>query len=372
MGTNNRVFLEVIEWFDESGREMVHRVPESGSGEIKLGAQLIVRESQAAVMFYGGKAHDVFGPGRHTLITANIPILTKILSAPWGFTSPLRAEVYFVNLKHFPNLKWGTRDPVAFRDSQLGLVRLRAFGILNLQVIQPVLLINTLVGTQGIYTTEAVEEYLSLVVVSLFNDYMGENLDSLLSLPGKYDEMSEDLKKRLQVEFGHFGIALSQFYINSITPPPEVQQAIDDQSRLAVLGDLDRLVKMKAAMALEKASEGGPEAGAGLGMGIAMMMPGLFTEALRKGGSGPDPGQAPCPSCGKSVPADSKFCPYCGKHLVIFDQCRQCRANLPPNAKFCPKCGASTAVGKQPVACPHCGTENLPDSLYCNNCGDKL
>ncbi|MFZ2445649.1 MAG: SPFH domain-containing protein [Syntrophobacteraceae bacterium] len=371
MGTDNRVFLEVIEWFDESGREMVHRIPESGSGEIKLGAQLIVRESQAAVLFYGGKAHDVFGPGRHTLVTANIPILTKILAAPWGFTSPLRAEVYIVNMKEFPNLKWGTRDPVAFRDSQLGLVRLRSFGVLNLRVIQPVLLINTLVGTQGIYTTEAIEEYLSRVVVSRFNDYMGDHLDSLLSLPGKYDEMSDGLKRLLQEDFGHFGIGLSQIYINSITPPPEVQQAIDDQSRLAVLGDLDRLVKMKAAMALEKASEAHSEAGAGLGMGMAMMMPGIFSEAFRKGG-GPDPGQAPCPSCGKLAPSDSRFCPYCGKHLVVFEQCSQCHADIPPNAKFCPGCGSPAAEKKQPVKCPHCGTENLPDSLYCNKCGDKL
>src|SRR4030042_411698 len=128
MGTDNTVFLEVIEWFDETGKEIVHRIPEKGSGEIKYGAQLIVRESQAAVFFYNGRAYDAFVPGRHTLTTANIPILTKALSLPWGFTSPLRAEAYLVNMKVFPNLKWGTRDPVAFKDAELGLIRLRAFG----------------------------------------------------------------------------------------------------------------------------------------------------------------------------------------------------------------------------------------------------
>ena len=129
MGMDNIVFLEVIEWFDRTGREIVRRIPEKGSGEIKYGAQLIVRESQAAVFYYHGKAYDAFEPGRHTLVTANIPILNKILSIPWGLTSPLRAEVYFVNMKVFPNLKWGTKDPVAFKDRELGLVRLRAFGI---------------------------------------------------------------------------------------------------------------------------------------------------------------------------------------------------------------------------------------------------
>jgi membrane protease subunit (stomatin/prohibitin family) len=368
---NNTVFLEVIEWFDESGCEIVHRIPEAGSGEIKLGAQLIVRESQAAVLFYGGKAYDVFPPGRHTLATGNIPILTKIMSAPWGFTSPLRAEVYIVNMKEFPNLKWGTRDPVAFKDSQLGLIRLRAFGVLNLRVVQPVLLINTLIGTQGVYTTEGIEEYLSRVVISRFNDYMGEHLDSILSLPGKYDHMSDELQKRLQEDFAHFGLGLSHIYINSITPPPEVQQAIDDQSRLGVLGDLDRLVKMKAAMALEKAAERTTEGGTGVGMGIAMMMPGIFSEAFKKG-SESNPARTPCPACKQSMPADSRFCPYCGNHLLVFNQCPQCHADVPSDAKFCPRCGSSIAEKKQPVKCPHCEKENLPDSVYCNYCGDRL
>jgi membrane protease subunit (stomatin/prohibitin family) len=145
MGGNNLIFLENLEWFDETGQELVHRLPEEGSGEIKYGAQLTLRESQAGVFYYKGKAVGAFGPGRHTLKTANIPLLTKIASLPWGMQSPLRAEVYFVNLKVFTNLKWGTRDPVAFKDSELGLIRLRACGVFYLKVAQPVLFINRLV-----------------------------------------------------------------------------------------------------------------------------------------------------------------------------------------------------------------------------------
>ncbi|MDI6776304.1 MAG: SPFH domain-containing protein [Syntrophales bacterium] len=137
------------------------------------------------------------GLGRHTLKTANIPILTKILSLPWGTTSPLRAEVYFTNMKVFPNLKWGTRDPVAFRDAELGLIRLRAFGVFNLRVIQPVFFINSLVGTQGMFTTEEIEEYLNRVIVSRFNDFVGESIDTIFNLPARYNELSEELKKLL-------------------------------------------------------------------------------------------------------------------------------------------------------------------------------
>ena len=178
MGSNNLIFLEVIEWMDESGKELLHRIPEQGSAEIKLGAQLIVRESQTGILFYKGKACDAFGPGRHTLKTGNIPIVTKILSVPWGTTSPLRAEVYFANMKMFPNLKWGTRDPVAFRDDELGLIRLRAHGVFDIQVAQPVLFINTLAGTMGRYTTKEIEDYLKRIIVSRFNDHLGEELDN--------------------------------------------------------------------------------------------------------------------------------------------------------------------------------------------------
>ena len=383
MGTNNLVFLEVIEWFDETGKELVHRIPEQGSGEIKFGAQLIVRESQAAVLFYKGKACDAFGPGRHTLKTANIPVLTKILAIPWGMTSPLRAEAYIVNMKVFPNLKWGTRDPVAFKDSELGLVRLRAHGVFNIQVVQPILFINSLVGTMGKYTTEEIEEYLKRVIISRLNDYLGEKLESLLNLPGQYDELSEDLQKRLQKDFSRFGLGLTQLYITSITPPPEVQKAIDDKSRLSVIQDLDRLVKMKAAMAMEKAAESPGDAGSGLGMGLGFMMPAMFAESFRPksdGGAGPgtgggasvQPQEINCPDCDHPIPKDAKFCPYCGHQQLVFDQCVNCGKNLPANAKFCPKCGHP--ADEKPVSkfCPHCKTENLPESVFCNQCGEKL
>ena len=378
MGVNNLIFLENIEWFDETGAELVHRIPEDGSGEIKYGAQLTVRESQAGIFFYKGKAVGAFGPGRHTLKTANIPILTKLASLPWAMNSPLRAEVYMVNLKVFPNLKWGTRDPVAFKDSELGLIRLRAFGVFNLQVVQPVLLINTMVGTKGMFSTSEIEEYLNRVIVSRFNDYMGHTLDSILHLPAKYDELSEGLADRLTEDFSHFGIRLTHLYINAITPPPEVQKAIDDRSRMGVFKDMEKLMRMKAAMAMEKASETGEGAGGGMGMGtsLGLMMPAMFAQYFA-GGRNPAPqeseqGVSECPECRQSVSVDAKFCPHCGHQQVVFGQCVQCGKNLTPNARFCSRCGHPVEDKPKPKPCAKCGTENLEDSLYCNQCGEKL
>ena len=378
MGTNNLVFLEVLEWFDDTGKELVHRIPESGSGEIKYGAQLTVRESQAGVFFYKGKAVEAFGPGRHTLKTANIPILTKLVSLPWGMTSPLRAEVYFVNMKTFTDLKWGTRDPVAFKDSELGLIRLRAFGVFNLQIVQPVLFINRLVGTQGIFTTQEVEEYLNRVIVSRFNDYMGETIDSILDLPSQYDELSQGLAKRLQRDFSHFGLNLTHLYMNAITPPPEVQKAIDDRSRMGVFKDMNKLMQMKAAMAMEKAadSQEGSGAGAGMGAGMGLMMPAMFAQYFAGGMAPADTkvtqATTACPECKADIPVNAKFCPSCGHQLLIFTQCTSCGKNLTPDAKFCPRCGH--AVEKKPLAkfCSKCGTENLNDAVFCNQCGEKL
>jgi len=374
VAADNLIFLEVIEWFDDTGRELVHRIPEKGSGEIKFGAQLIVRESQAGVLFYMGKALDAFPPGRHTLKTANIPILNKVLAIPWGLTSPLRAEVYLVNMKLFPNLKWGTREPVAFKDSQLGLIRLRAHGVFTIRVIQPVLFINTLVGTMGRYTTSEIEEYLRDVIVSRLNDYLGQNGDSILTLPGRYDEFAEGLKSRLQDDFSHLGLLLGNLYITSITPPSEVQRAIDDKSRLNVLEDLDRLMKLKAAMAMEKASESQGEAGSGLGLGMGLMIPAMFS-GLFGSQAGTAGGKVPvgvCRECGYQIPVDSRFCPFCGHQQLVFHQCSGCGKNLPPHARFCPRCGRKTDERQPLRKCSNCGEENLPGSLFCNRCGEKL
>ncbi len=374
------ILLEVIEWFDPDGRQFVHRIPEEGSADIKMGAQVIVRESQAAVFFRDGKGLDVFGPGRHTLSTLNLPILTKVLSLPWGFTSPFRAEVVFINLKVFPDLKWGTKEPVAFKDQELGLVRLRAFGIFSARVTQPLLFVNTLVGTQGAYTSDQVEAYLREVIVSRLNDFLGEHVETIFQLPKQYDEIGVAVKSRLQDDFHRYGLELIDFFINAITPPPEVQKMIDERSGMAAVGNLDQFLKFKAAKAMGDAAAGVGAGGAaagglgvGLGAGLGFMLPGMIYQSLRPEDADPERvrerGTVLCPDCHAEVPLTARFCPACGNQMVVANKCPQCGKNVTVQAKFCPACGASLAAT---LTCPHCQTVLPPRTKFCTNCGEAV
>ncbi|MFH2058186.1 MAG: SPFH domain-containing protein [Pseudomonadota bacterium] len=302
-----------------------------------------------------------------------MPILNKILSIPWGMTSPLRAEAYFINLKIFPDLKWGTRDPVAFKDSELGLVRLRAFGMFNIRIIQPLLFINALTGTVGNFTTADIEEYLSKVIVSRFNDYMGDNLDTILNLPGKYEAWAEGLKKNLTDEFSRFGLGLTDLFITSITPPQEVQKLMDDRSALGLFDDMNKLLQLKAASAMEKAAENPGTAGQGMGMGLGFMMPSMISKITDQANGSTSQATGPkCPDCSRTIPHDAGFCPFCGHQIMIFSQCTSCGKNLSPSARFCPKCGIKVETKKAACFCQACGAENLMNSNYCNNCGEQL
>jgi len=209
---------------------------------------------------------------------------------------------------------------------------------------------------------------------------MGEIIDSILNLPSKYDELSEGLAQRLQEDFSHFGLGLTHLYINSITPPPDVQKAIDDRSRMGVFKDMNKLMQMKAAMAMEKATEG-EASGQGMGAGLGLMMPAMLAQYFtgqmppgQPGGGGTGQGAVDhfnCTECGHGIPKDAKFCPSCGHQQLVFQKCIQCRKNLTPNARFCSRCGHAVEEKPAPRNCFNCGAEGLGDAKFCGECGEK-
>lgn len=294
------IFLSVIESTDQQPGELAVRIPQDGSAETNFGSQCVVRDFQRAIFRKDGKATDMLEPGRHTLSTKNIPILTKVLSLPFGFTSPFRCEVVFVSMRTLPDLKWGTREPVPFRDKELGLVRLRAFGTYGLRVIDPMVFASTLVANEARYAAANAEEYLKSTIVQTLNDWLGTHLTSVFDLPSKYDEVSRELGQQLDNDVKRFGLSIENFRVNAITPPEAVQQAIDERSRMGALGDLGAYTRLKAAEALGDAARnpGGGAAGAGVGLGAGLGMGQVMADALRQA---QQPATPPPAAAGPSV-----------------------------------------------------------------------
>ncbi|MEH0819629.1 SPFH domain-containing protein [Micromonospora sp. CPCC 205554] len=277
--------IDIIEWLDDSRDTMVWRFPRY-QNEIKMGAKLVVRESQTAVFVNEGKIADVFEPGTYTLETRNLPLLSTLKGWKYGFNSPFKAEVYFVNTRQFTDMKWGTQNPVILRDAEFGVVRVRAFGAFAARVVDASRLLRELVGTDPQFRTEEVQEYLRQLMVGRLGGALATAGVPLLDLAAHQDAIGRRLAAVLTEELAEVGIAIPKFVIENVSVPPEVEQALDKRTSMGAVGDLDRYTRFQAANAMEAAANNpGGEAGAGIGLGLGMAMGQQMARSMGGGGA---------------------------------------------------------------------------------------
>ena len=399
----NKRIVDIVEYGTMSGTEMVKKFPETGVADIQWGAQLIIRETQAGVFFKDGKALDTFLPGRYTLTTNNIPLLSGIVQKfTQGGKTPFQAEIYFVNTKVFHDMKWGTPQPIDMQDPDLGWVSLRAFGTYSIKINDPQLFVNTLVGTEGMYDTSTIQRFLKGSIRTHFNDLIGTNFKSYGKIRRDFEELSAAMKFKVKEDFEKYGLEVRDFFLQDVSVPEEVQDAFKERARMGALGDMGKFMQYKTATALtdmanRPAGGGGDPMSAGMGMGMGMMMPQMMGQAMQGAMGGQPMGQAQqappqqatpqqaapaapavaaapmmaCPNCQAQITAGSKFCPNCGQPTAPpAPKCPNCQAEVAPGAKFCSNCGQPMAPATP--TCPNCKAEVAPGAKFCAGCGTKI
>ncbi len=376
-GFVKKQLLKVVEWEDSTKDTIVYRYPLTDRDELMTCSTLVVRESQCAIFMHKGQIADVFGPGTYKLTTENIPFLTKILSLPNGFESRIKAEIYYVNTKQFIGQKWGTQNPIMMRDAEFGNVRIRGFGVYAFKVEEPKTFLKEMFGTNAVYKTDDVVEYIKPMLIQAITDAVAESKISALDLARNYREFSQTVLETCSKEFEKYGLKLTNFVIENISLPEEVEKVLDERTSLGVLEDkMGTYTQKKAADAILGAANnpsGGNMAGIGVGLGAGVAMGNVFGNALATENKPRKLKEqlVACPSCGHEIKAGLKFCPECGKQMPkATKNCPKCNAEVGAKAKFCPECGEKIA----PVIkkCPSCGAEAKSTAKFCPECGEKL
>ena len=344
--------IDVIEWTDSSSNTMVHKYDMNGK-EIMMGAQLTVRESQVAVFVNEGQIADVFTPGRYELETSNMPVMTALKSWSYGFKSPFKADVYFINTKQFLNLKWGTANPVMMRDADFGMIRIRAFGVYSFRVKDAATFLKEVFGTSSLFTTEGVEGQVKRMLVSGLSDAIAESKIPALDLAANYDELGQYALNSMNPKLAELGLELCSFVIENISLPEAVEKSMDSRTSMGVLGDMNRYTQYQAAEAMREAANnpGNNAAGMGMGMGAGAAMAQMFAASMQQAQQPmqPQQPQAPaagggfCSNCGQQLAPGAKFCSNCGQRQETANACSACGHTLTPGAKFCPNCGQRQA-----------------------------
>ena len=350
------LFLKIIEWADDTKNTLVFKYPFKDKGrEVNQKSKLIVRESQEAIFVHKGQICDIFPAGTYDLNTEIFPILSKLAGWKYGFQTPIMVDVYFINTKQFTGCKWGTANPIMMRDPEFGMIRVKGYGSYAFKVDDAGVFLKELFGTNSSFITSDITDWLKTMLVSALTDAIGESKISALDLAGNTIEFNEIVTANIQNKFKEIGLKLTNLFIENMSVPQEVEKAIDERSRLGILGDkTDVMMKVAAAEAMKDAAKnpgmGGTFMGAGVGLGAGAGIGSMFAEAFRPS-SNPEPqkaapapasdggAKAKCPKCGHEISARAKFCPECGAKIPAKKFCSNCGAQISATAKFCPECG---------------------------------
>ncbi len=286
-------FIDIIEWVDDSNDTIVWKFPRF-QNEIKMGAQLTVRESQIAVFMNEGQIADVFQPGRYELQTQNMPILTTMKGWKYGFNSPFKADVYFVNTKQFIDQKWGTKNPITLSDPRFGFIELRAFGNFAFKVTDGGKFIKEIAGTNSNFSTEDVAEQLRSMIVTKFTDAVGEGNIPVEKFAANLDELSKLGQTKLHDDFVEYGLNITKFLVENVSMPEELKKEIFNYSRLHAI-DMQKLAQFNTAQAIGDAAKNQGIGGAGVGMGVGFGMGNMMTNMMNQNNMNQQTGAVPPP-----------------------------------------------------------------------------
>jgi membrane protease subunit (stomatin/prohibitin family) len=316
-------FVDIIEWTEPAHNDILaYRFPRYHN-EIKNGAQLTVREGQTAAFVNEGQLADVFAPGMYRLDTSNLPILSTLKGWKYGFNSPFKAEVYFIATRQWTDQKWGTQNPIMLRDPEFGPVRVRAFGSYAFRVSDAGTFLKQLVATDPSFETYEIAAQLRNTIVSRFVDVIGAARIPMLDLAGNYEKISALAREKIAPEMAGMGLAVTQFYVENISLPPEVEQALDKRSKMSVLGNLDQYTKYQTAEAITEAAKNpGGMAGMGVGIGAGAAIGAQMANAIVPPAAAPFAEVAPASGAGGPPPlpqAVSFFAGINGQQAGPFD-----------------------------------------------------
>ena len=264
-------FIDVIHWVDDTRDTMVWRFEREGH-EIKYGAKLTVREGQAAVFVHEGQLADVFTPGLYMLETNNMPILTTLNHWDHGFKSPFKSEIYFVNTTRFNDLKWGTKNPIMARDPEFGPVRLRSYGTYSVRVSDPARFLTEIVGTDGEFTMDEISFQIRNIIVQEFSRVIAGSGIPVLDMAANTADLGKIIAEAIDPVIAQYGLSIPELYIENISLPPAVEQALDDRTSRGIAGNLNDHMKWKAAEAVGKGGGAGDAMGMGMGAAMGLQM----------------------------------------------------------------------------------------------------